>query len=85
VYGNLGAEFVDKAVLVEIRVSRVNGEIEYTIDCSKGLTSEELSHYLSEIIEGICAWKPEVCEDRVQTIRGKIGQTKEKKVILKNK
>lgn len=74
---------MDNAVLVEITVSRVNGEIEYKVDCSKGITSEELSHYLSEIIAGICTWKPEVCEEKVQSFEGKIGQTNKQKILKK--
>ncbi len=66
------AEFVDKDALVEIKVKRVNGEIEYSVDCCKDVTSEELSYYLDEIIEGICLWKPEVCDETVKTIVGKI-------------
>jgi len=69
---------MDKDALVEIIVKRVDGEIEYKIDCSKNVTSEELSHYLDEIIRGICNWKPEVCEESVQTIVGKISQTMKK-------
>ena len=63
---------MDKDALVEIKVKRVNGEIEYKVDCCKGVTSEELAHYLDEIIEGICTWKPEVCEATVETVVGKI-------------
>jgi len=37
------------------------------------LKNEELAHYLDEIIEGICAWKPEVCEENDKTIVGEIG------------
>ena len=63
---------MDTGVLVEIAVSRVNGEIAYEVNCSKDVTNEELSHYLSEIIKGICTWKPQVCEETVQTFAGKI-------------
>jgi len=69
---------MDKDVLVEIIVSRAKGEIEYKVNCSKGITSEELSHYLSEIIEGICAWKPQVCEETVQNFEGTIRKRKTK-------
>jgi len=58
--------------LVTIIISRKNGEIEYKVDCSKSVTSEELSHYLDEIIEGICTWKPEVCAETIKTIAGTI-------------
>jgi hypothetical protein len=63
---------MDKDTLVEIKVKRVNEEIEYKVDCCKGVTSEELAHYLDEILEGICSWKPEICEETVGTIVGKI-------------
>jgi hypothetical protein len=67
---------MDTGFLVEIAVSRVNGEIEYKVNCSKGVTNEELSHYLSEIIKGICTWKPQVCEETVQSFAGKIRKKK---------
>ncbi len=70
---------MDKDALIEIKVKRVNDEIEFTVDCSKGVTSEELAHYLESIIEGICKWKPDVCEETLQTISGKIQQTKRTK------
>ena len=58
--------------LVSINISRKNGEIRYKVDCSKNVSSDELAHYLDEIIEGICTWKPEVCEETVKTIIGTI-------------
>ena len=64
---------MDKDALVEITVRRVNGEIEYKVDCSKGVTNEELAHYLDEIIAGICNWKPDVCEEKIQRMVGKIS------------
>jgi len=63
---------MDENVLVSITVSRKKDEIVYKVDCTKGVKSEELAHYLDEIIEGICTWKPEVCEETVQTIIGTI-------------
>jgi hypothetical protein len=62
--------------LVQITVSRNNGKIGYKVDCAKGVLSDELAHYLDEIIEGICTWKPEVCEEVVQTICGTIPEIK---------
>jgi hypothetical protein len=59
-------------ILVIITVSRKNDEIHYKIDCTKDMRSEELAHYLDEIIEGICTWKPEVCTETVQSIVGTI-------------
>jgi hypothetical protein len=64
---------MEKDALVEITVRRVNGEIEYKVDCSKGVTNEELAHYLDEIIAGICNWKPDVCEEKNQRMVGKIS------------
>ncbi len=64
--------------LVEIKVSRRNGEIVYKVDCAKDVTNEELAHYLDGIIGGICAWKPEVCDETVGSISGKITENKKK-------
>ena len=64
--------------LVEITVSRNNGKIDYKVDCAKGVLSEELAHYLDEIIEGICTWKPELCEETVKNIIGSISEIKKK-------
>ena len=62
--------------LVAIKISRKNGEIQYKVECFKGVSSDELAHYLDEIIEGICTWKPDVCEETIKTIVGTI-KTKE--------
>jgi hypothetical protein len=70
---------MDENVLVTITVSRKKEEIVYKVDCAKEVKSEELAHYLDEIIEGICTWKPEVCEETVQTIVGVIREPKQKK------
>lgn len=70
---------MDENVLVTITVSRKKDEIVYKVDCAKEVKSEELAHYLDEIIEGICTWKPEVCEETVQTIIGTIRETGRKK------
>jgi hypothetical protein len=69
---------MDEKILVTITVSRKKDEIVYKVDCAKDVKSEELAHYLDEIIEGICNWKPEVCEETVQTIVGTIRQTSAK-------
>jgi hypothetical protein len=66
-------------VLVTIIVSRKKDEIVYKVDCAKEVKSEELAHYLDEIIEGICTWKPDVCEETVQTIIGVIRESKQQK------
>ena len=64
---------MDEEVLVSITVSRKKEKIAYKVDCAKELKTEELAHYLDEIIEGICTWKPEVCEETVKTMVGEIG------------
>ena len=65
--------------LVEIIVTRDEGNINYKINCSKEVTSEELAHYLDEIIEGICLWKPAVCEETFHTMVGTIKESAGKK------
>lgn len=65
--------------LVEIVVTRNEGKINYKINCSNEVTSEELAHYLDEIIEGVCAWKPAVCEETFQTMVGTIEESAGKK------
>jgi len=60
--------------LVTIKVSRKDGEIAYRVDCAKEVTSDELAHYLDEIIEGICNWKPEVCHETIKSIMGTLPQ-----------
>ena len=64
---------MDEEVLVSITVSRKEGKIAYKVDCAKELKSEELAHFLDEIIGGICTWKPEVCEETVKTFVGEVG------------
>ena len=64
---------MNKDALVEITVKRVNEEIEYKVDCSKGVTNEELAYYLDQIIGGICTWKPDVCEETVKSMAGRIS------------
>lgn len=66
---------MDEKVLVSITVSRKKGEIVYKVDCAKDVKGEELAHYLDEVIEGICTWKPEVCEEAIQTIIGTIKES----------
>ncbi|MGA3061263.1 MAG: hypothetical protein ABSD92_12970 [Candidatus Bathyarchaeia archaeon] len=65
-------------VLVAVTVSREKEEIVYTLDCSSVLTNEELEHYLKEIIEGICKWKPGICQETVKSLKGTIGKRKTK-------
>jgi len=70
---------MDDNVIVAITVSREKGEIVYKVDCSSNLTNEELEYYLQEIIEGICKWKPDVCEEKLQSFKGTIRKRKTKK------
>ena len=65
---------MDKDLLVEIIVRRNKDKIEYRVNCANDVKSEELAHYLDEIIEGICTWKPEVCEETVKSITGQIDK-----------
>ena len=66
-------------VLVAVTVSRDKGEIVYRVDCSSDLTGEELEYYLKEVIEGLCKWKPGVCEEAVQSFKGTIRKRRAKK------
>jgi hypothetical protein len=61
---------LDENILVAITVMREKEAIRYKVDCAKDVTSEELAHYLDEIIEGICTWKPAVCLDTIQSFNG---------------
>jgi hypothetical protein len=70
---------LDNNVLVGITVSRNKEEIVYKIDCSSELMNEELEYYLEEIIEGICKWKPGICEEKMQSFKGTIRKRKSKK------
>ena len=76
---------MDKNVIVAITISRDKDKIVYKVDCSKEVKSEELAHYLDEIIEGICTWKPEVCEETVNSIIGTINVSTGKKEKQKPK
>jgi hypothetical protein len=70
---------MNENVLVAVTVSRDKGEIVYKVDCSSNITNEELEYYLKEIIEGICKWKPGVCEETVKSFRGTIRKRKPNK------
>ena len=67
---------MDENILVAVTVSRDKGEIVYKVDCSSDLTNEELEYYLEEVIEGICKWKPSVCEETVKSFKGTIRKRK---------
>jgi|WetSurMetagenome_2_1015567.scaffolds.fasta_scaffold275864_2 hypothetical protein len=60
--------------LVVITVDKGSRGIEYKVECSNSVSSDELAHYLDEIIEGICNWKPGVCQETVKTIAGIIKE-----------
>jgi hypothetical protein len=70
---------VENQVLVEVKVSRNQKEIIYSVNCSNELTNEELEYYLEEVIKGICSWKPGVCEGSIKSLNGKIGKKKNPK------
>jgi len=70
---------MEENVLVAITVSRNKEEIVYKVDCSSELMNEELEYYLEEIIEGICKWKPGVCEEKLHSFKGTIRKRKSKK------
>jgi len=57
-------------VLVAITASRDKGEIVYRVDCSSNLSNEEFEYYLSEMIDGICKWKKDICEEKVRSFKG---------------
>lgn len=63
---------VSETELVKIIVKRKEGKIFYEVNCAKEVTGEELAHYLDGIIEGICNWKPEVCQDAANFVSGTI-------------
>ena len=67
---------MNENILVAVTVSRDKGEIVYKVDCSSDLTNEELQYYLEEVIEGICKWKPSVCEETVKSFKGTIRKRK---------
>jgi len=73
-------KIMDDDVLLSVTVSREKDEIVYKVDRSTNLTNEELEYYLKEIIEGICKWKPGVCEETVQSLKGKIRKRKTKRI-----
>jgi hypothetical protein len=58
----------DEEALLSITVKRRNKKIVYHVHCAKQVKGDELAHYLDEIIEGICTWKPAICEETFQTV-----------------
>ena len=65
------------AVLVSITASRSKGDIVYKVECSSEITNEEFEYYLGEIINGICEWKHNICEENIRSYKG-ILKEKEK-------
>ena len=63
-------------VLVAITASREKEEIVYRVECSSNLTNEEFEYYLSEIINGICKWKKNICEENIRNFKGTIKEKK---------
>jgi len=59
-------------VLVAITVSKEKDELLYKLDSSRDLSKPELEYYLEKIVEGICKWKPSVCEETIKSIKGTI-------------
>jgi hypothetical protein len=71
-------------VLVSITASREKGEIVYRVESSSDLSNEEFEYYLSEIINGICKWKKDICQENVRSFKGPI-KGKRKDVTRLNK
>jgi hypothetical protein len=64
------------SVLVSITASRSKGDIVYSVECSSEITNEEFEYYLGEIINGICTWKHNICEENIRSYRGVIKKQK---------
>lgn len=73
----------DEKVLISITVTRKKRKIAYKVHCAKEVKNEELAHYLDEIIEGICTWKPAICEDTFQSVAEPL--TQQNKEVSPNK
>jgi hypothetical protein len=63
-------------VLVSITASRSKGDIVYKVECSNEITNEEFEYYLGEIVNGICEWKHNICEENIRSYRGFIKEKK---------
>jgi hypothetical protein len=61
-------------VLVSITASRSKGDIVYRVECSSEITNEEFEYYLGEIINGICKWKHNICEENIRSYKGVIKE-----------
>ncbi len=71
---------IKENVLVAITASREKGEIVYRVECSSNLSNEEFEYYLSEMINGVCKWKKDICEEKVRSFKGPIKRKKKVKV-----
>jgi hypothetical protein len=63
-------------VLVAITASREKGEIVYRVESSSDLSNEEFEYYLSEIVNGLCKWKKDICEENISSFKGPIKEKK---------
>jgi hypothetical protein len=63
-------------VLVSITASREKGEIVYRVECANSLTNEEFEYYLGELINGICQWRKDICEENLRSFKGHIKEKK---------
>jgi hypothetical protein len=72
-------------VLVAITASREKGEIVYRVESSSNLSNEEFEYYLSEIINGICKWKKDICEENVRSFKGPIKGKRKRTAQLNKK
>lgn len=70
---------MENEVLLSVTVSRKKDEIVYKVDRSGSVTNEELEYYLKDIIEGICKWKPGVCEETAQNFKAAISKKRRNK------
>jgi hypothetical protein len=61
-------------VLVSITARRSKGDIVYAVECSSAITNEEFEYYLGEIINGICEWKHNICEENIRSFKGVIKE-----------
>lgn len=61
----------DNNVLVSITASREKEEIVYRIESASNISNEEFEYYLSEIVNGICKWKKDICEENMRSFEGK--------------
>jgi hypothetical protein len=71
-----GKIMVKNNVLVAITASREKDEIVYRVESSSNLANEEFEYYLSEIINGICKWKKNICEENIRNFKGTLKEKK---------